>query len=178
VLLAFGTPTVLSPGERVYRARINPTDVWQPLEHDSPPEQIPGRLNSNGACVFYGSRDVETCLFEIRPSVFDLVENRIFLATFSPTKELKVLDFHNINEETAREVSGTDHWEHEALFYFLRRRLFAPKYDDYDITQDLGHYIKSLGYEGLVYTAAMSYFRNGEWTENIAFLVHPCATEG
>ncbi|TCB65874.1 RES family NAD+ phosphorylase [Acinetobacter sp. ANC 4178] len=48
-----------------------------------------GRMNAKGVSIFYGALHIETCIAEMRPSI----GSYLVLGTFSPKRELKILDF-------------------------------------------------------------------------------------
>ncbi len=88
----------LPKGSKLYRARICDSAARlnefyaNPLEKVGPPaadNARAGRMNVEGVAVFYGARDFETCLAEMRPAL----GGDTAVIELQNTKPLRVLDF-------------------------------------------------------------------------------------
>ncbi|WP_158543350.1 RES family NAD+ phosphorylase [Dyella psychrodurans] len=132
-------------------------------EFDSPPigKDTSGRYESPGFPIFYGADDVETCLHESRVTLSD----SIAVATFSPSKELKVLDL----DDGIDDSSASNPFDRVDIL--LRRLAYAGKHD-YDLCRELAAMIYAQGYDGFFFT---SYFGQAhkKRLRNIALFGHP-----
>ena len=96
----------LSSKDTFYRLRINPTKPSDIAEYDSPPVKFlgNGRLDSKELPIFYGSQNIEVCIHECKASI----EDEIYMATFNPTKNLKLLDLTELIDEDGSEFESID----------------------------------------------------------------------
>ncbi len=142
-LLGAGFAAELTPGVALFRARISPTSPLDEAQYDSPPadKAAPNRVAGPGLQVFCGALDIDTCLIEIRPSLDDLVHHKVFVATLSPCRRLRLLDF-TISHPESPEIGST-------LGAF-----FEPNRGSYHLTRMLSMLAKRHGYDGLVYPSA------------------------
>lgn len=134
-------------------------------EFDTPPTGVPtsGRYESPGLPVFYGADDVETCLHESRVALSDWIA----VATFAPTKPLKLLD---LSEDIDDSKASTPF---ERVDIFMRRLAFAGK-QDYDLCRELALRVHARGFDGFFFT---SYFAQAHTRRlrNIALFGYPAA---
>ena len=140
----------LLPNSRFYRLRINPLKSNDPKEYDSPPDGFigAGRLDSPGLPVLYGSQDLEVCIHECRATVDDL----LYFATLSPTRELKILDLTDLLKEEGTEFESLDMAIH---------MLFLAGGHSYDITRELAKYAQKNRIDGIAYPSYFSIVRTG-----------------
>ncbi|MCF6258485.1 MAG: RES family NAD+ phosphorylase [Gammaproteobacteria bacterium] len=140
----------LSEDEIFYRIRINPKRPHLEAEYDSPPIEYSGsgRLDSDCLSVFYGSQDLQVCIHECRVSA----EDEIFVATFQPVRNLKLLDLTAIMEEGCTEFESLDMAIH---------MLFLAGKHSYEISRDISRLAKSHGYDGVAYPSYFSLLRSG-----------------
>lgn len=150
ILNEYPTATLL-PEHLMFRVRINPDNPVNPAEYDTPPDTIKrdfGRFDSTDLPVLYGSFDIQTCVHECRTAVDD----SIYLATLSPTKNLTVLDLsHQLEERVS---------PHESLDLTIHNLFKAGKYS-YKITQELALAAKECGFDGIVFPSYFSSIRTG-----------------
>ena len=87
----------------IYRARVanSHNDLEKILKNPEkelcrPPSNLskPGRMNSHGVSIFYGSFEVETCISELRPPVGSYV----VIGEFKISEELRILDFDMLSK--------------------------------------------------------------------------------
>jgi RES domain len=138
--------------ERFYRIRINPRAPSSPAEFDSPPPEFcgVGRLDSQDFPVLYGSQDIQVCLHECRTTVDD----RPFVATLQPTRDLKLLDLTHILRE------GSSASEFESLDIAVHMLFLAGKYA-YPISREIARAAKEKGFDGIIYPSYYSLLRTG-----------------
>jgi len=138
---------VLSSDQLFYRLRVNPDIETDFAQYDSPPETVAvqGRLNADGVPIMYGSQDLEVCIHECRV----LVSDELYVATLTPTRDLRVLDLTKVlEEEHVTEFESLD-----IAIYFL----FAAGEHSYEIARDIAVAAKDAGFDGVLYP---SYFTN------------------
>jgi hypothetical protein len=152
----------------IYRIRVNPKRPLDPSEYDSPPAQFAtaNRLNHQGEQIFYGAPNVETCAFEVKPSLNEMVNEEMFVATFRLTRSIKLFDF--INYPFDADVASNP-----GEIYFFLKSLFFPADGDYRITQELACRIKASNLEGVLYPSAYSYIRDASGYPNVALFGTP-----
>ncbi|MGE4488675.1 MAG: RES family NAD+ phosphorylase, partial [Kiritimatiellales bacterium] len=89
----------------IYRARIanSPTETEQILKNPqkelgAPPALLAtaGRMNAHGISVFYGAKEIETCINEIRPPV----GSTVIVGKFTVLRSLNLLDFEVLTQIT------------------------------------------------------------------------------
>jgi RES domain len=142
---------LLSTEESFYRIRKAPRQPDDISEYDSPPFERAGtgRLDSQSFPVMYGSQDLPVCVHECRVTA----EDELFVATISPTRELKLLDLSALLlEEGVTEFDSLDMAVH---------MLFLAGKHSYDITRDIARAVHSAGYDGIVYPSYFSLLRTG-----------------
>ena len=93
----------LPVGTKLFRARICKSssmlqDILEdPFRHVGPPPKEhaqAGRMNPEGVNVFYGAREVDTCLAETRPAL----GSDVAIITLMTTKSIRVLDFSRLEQ--------------------------------------------------------------------------------
>lgn len=155
------TEKELNSQTKLYRIRINPKNPTNDSEFDTPPADFitEGRLNNKETPIFYCSEDLDTCVHEVKSTVYDM----LYLATFETTKPLKILslldyrnglDFDDMNNYIAY------------VSYLFRTDL------DYKMCQKLAMRAKEHGYDGIEY---YSFFSKviGDRKSNIALFDYP-----
>ena len=160
----------LPAGSPFYRSRICDSDglrkkmIEQPYKHVGPPPQgsaRAGRMNADGVSLFYGARELKTCLAELRPAL--RVETGTI--TVETTKPLRVLDFTRFeNAKKSLSYFQPDYKQQAARFAFLRQlgnlisRPVIPGHEaEYFITQAMTEYLAhehSNPFDGLFYPSA------------------------
>jgi len=145
----------LPEGSKLYRARTCESSSRlnefhaHPMKNVGPPppaQARAGRMNVEGVTVFYGGRDADTCLAEMRPAL----GGDTVVIELQTTKALRVLDFTRLQKSHGEGLSYFQpnfNSEVERLA-FLRRlhRLISqpvvPGHEsDYLITQTLAEYL-------------------------------------
>lgn len=134
-----------------YRVRLAPAKPDDEFEYDSPPDQFlgKGRIDSPTLPVLYGSPELDTCLHECRITV----EDDAFVATMSPTKELRLLNLAAL----LREVDVT---EFESLDMAVHMLFLAGK-NAYEIVREIALAASAAGFDGLIYPSYFSMVRLG-----------------
>lgn len=160
----FGLP----PGRLLYRVRLGPRTPWNASEYDAPPTDLAkaNRLNPEGVQVFYGALDVETCAFEMKPSLEEIVNEQMYVGTFRAARSLRLFDLLNSPDD----FDGPD--GPGALHSFLRS-LFFPASRDYRISQELAVRVAARGFDGILYPSAYSYIREASAYPNIVLFGAP-----
>ncbi len=149
-----------------YRARIQKDKKLIMGEMGMPPKELssPGRANPVGIPYLYLGSSNKNVVNEVRPQIGD----KVSVANFTLTKEVKIVDLRNPRKnlspfqmENSDEVSELR--EYIALIEDLNSELSKPVQAgkanvDYIPSQYLCEFVKSLGYEGIVYDSS---FGNG-----------------
>lgn len=143
----------LTPAETFYRLRVNPSSPELPSQYDSPPPEHAGkgRLDSKCRPMLYGSPDLEVCIHECRVSV----EDDVFVATLSPTRELRLLDLSVL----LKEKEGVTEFESLDLAVHM---LFLAGRHSYGLTRIIADAARSTGFDGVVYPSYFSLLRLGQ----------------
>ena len=141
---------ILSKKEIIYRLRRNPKNPSKFDEYDSPPSERLGgnRLDSVNLPIMYASQDLEICVHECRVTV----EDKLFLATLYPTRDLRLLDLSEIIDE--------DVTEFESLDIAVNMLFFTGKHS-YEITREIAFAAYQAGFDGLIYPSYFSLVRTG-----------------
>ena len=143
--------TCLRVAQSFYRIRTDPKRPEDFGEYDSPPlaQAGAGRLDAARFPVMYGSQDLQVCVHECRVAA----EDELYVATLSPTRDLKLLDLSALlQEEEATEFESLDMAVH---------MLFLAGKHSYDTARDIARAIHSAGYDGVVYSSYFSLLRTG-----------------
>ena len=145
-------PTVFVKSTQLFfRLRINPSTPKNPGEYDSPPcaSAGTGRFDTTDFPVMYGSPDLETCIHECRVTV----EDELYVATLSPTRNLKMLHLAVLlKEEKISEFESLDMAVH---------MLFLAGEHSYEITREIAQTVQSAGYDGIIYPSYFTLLRTG-----------------
>ena len=150
ILREYGSRT-LTPRDKFFRIRKNPTDPSQYNQYDSsPPEFSKGRLDTPASPALYASPNLQNCLHECRVSA----EDDLFVATLRPVRDLELLDVAALLDEP-QEVN-----EFESLDLAVNMLFLAGEHS-YPITRVLSLAARSAGFDGLVYPSYFSMLRNG-----------------
>ena len=97
----------------------------------------------------YGSPDLETCIHECRVTV----EDELYVATLSPTRNLKLLNLAVLlKEEKISEFKSLDMAVH---------MLFLAGKHSYEITREIAQTAQSAGYDGIIYPSYFTLLRTG-----------------
>lgn len=158
---------LLETKELLFRARIGPKQPYASEEYDSPPAElsVANRVTPPGERTLCAAIDIETCLFETRPAIDDIIHNGIFVASLRPAHELRLLDF-----TCQREGSLA------AAVEMTLKAFFQANQASYHLTQALSALTKRRGYDGLVYPSGMQCLnrKTGQWS-NVALFGAPVA---
>jgi hypothetical protein len=142
---------ILNENHPFYRIRLNPEIPHEPTQYDSPPLGCGGsnRFDGNGGAGLYASPDLELCIHECRATV----EDDLFVAKLTPTKDLRMLNLAAmVREEGVTEFTSLDLAVH---FLFL-----AGKHS-YDICGKIAKRIREAGFDGIIYPSYFSFIRTG-----------------
>lgn len=153
---------------KLYRLRINASDLLNPTSYDTPPKELKHthtRFDTPEIDIFYSSSDLETCLHETRVTVAD----EISLATFKTAKELKLL---NIADSFSEKKDITEFEMISILMY----KLCTTNEDEYEKCRLISEFIKQNEYDGFKF---LSYYTNvkDEPLDNIAVFGFPLQEE-
>ena len=141
---------ILCPGDVFYRVRTNIDEPSLLDKYDSPPLHLAGsgRLDSKDFPVMYTSQDLTTCVHECRITA----EDELFVATLSPTRDLKLLNLAELIDDDSTEFESLDMAVH---------MLFLAGEHSYGISREVAIAIKSAGFDGLYYPSYFSLLRTG-----------------
>jgi hypothetical protein len=158
---------LLETNELLFRTRIGPKQPYASEEYDSPPVElsVANRVAPRGERMLCAAVDIETCLFETRPAIDDIIHNRIFVASLRPTHKLRLLDFTCQREGPLA-----------AVVEMTLKAFFQANQASYHLTQALSVLTKRRGYDGLVYPSDMQCLnrKTGQWS-NVALFGAPVA---
>jgi RES domain-containing protein len=154
---------ILSSGTTYHRARVvhgtalGPSDLGAPPSHSA----TAGRANPAGIPYLYLANDEETCVYESRAKVADVIA----IGTFELTGPLRVVDLTQLKtpnvfltdgstEEIVRAIHAT------RTLRKLRSELSRPVSEndsslEYIPTQYICELAKDLGYAGVIYPSAL-----------------------
>lgn len=145
---------------RVSDEKLKSCDMGAP-----PPNDLvtPGRLNPEGISVLYLSDDKDVCIQEVRAAFQDCVN----LAQFHIKGKLKLVDLINFEEKAFNRSDEED--DRELLAYYLNRDILneiskefakpsnnSSKIMNYLPLQYISEFIKSKGYQGILYSSVMN----------------------
>jgi RES domain len=149
---------ILPEGDAIYRLRRNPEDPMNSAEYDSAPQEHLGkaRLDSPGLPVLYCSKDIEGCVHECRVTV----EDELFLATLTPTRDLKLLDLTQLLQENVTEFESLDLAVH---------MLFFAAEHSYELSREIAVAACKAGLDGILYPSYYSQVRSGEMPLETAY---------
>lgn len=150
-ILAEYPSTYLRVGQFFYRVRRDPGTPEDFNEYDSPPLALArtGRLDAADFPVMYASQDLQVCVHECRATA----EDELYVATLSPTRDLRLLDLSALlQEEKVTEFESLDMAVH---------MLFLAGKHSYEIARDIARAAHSVGYDGVVYPSYFSLLRSG-----------------
>lgn len=150
----------LKKGNSFFRARIEPTDSdFLPADMKKPPKNaVTGRANPKNISYFYLASNMDTALHEIRP--FD--QDKVVVAKFLAKKDFRVIDLRSISPFLF--IKDDDYLqlsEHISFLKVLSDELSKPihpndKEIEYLPTQYLCGFIKSKGWDGVLYRSAIA----------------------
>lgn len=138
----------IKKGTKLFRIRLNAKDIHLDSSFDSAPLNISkeGRLNSNCDSVFYGAFDIETCIHEVRTTVYD----EIILVTYEANEDIVLIDLEKM-EDT---IYDNPQW---GIIPFIEYEFYSPQYN---FTQLIAKRIKELGFKGIKYKSFYSKVRD------------------
>jgi hypothetical protein len=141
---------LIKSGEIFYRLRKEPQEPSKFYEYDSPPDEFcgTGRLDSKVLPILYGSQDFEICIHECRVTI----EDELYIATLSPTRDLKLLDLTELLNEENTEFESLDIAVH---------MLFLEGNHSYEISRDIALDVFDSGYDGIIYPSYFSLVKTG-----------------
>lgn len=140
----------LCEDEIFYRLRRDPQNPSDFAEYDSPPNEFlgKGRFDSPSLPVMYASQDLEICVHECRVTVDD----ELFFASLTPTRELTFLNLTEITEPHVNEFESLDMAIH---------MLFNAGSHSYEITRTIAHSASEMGLDGILYPSYFSSIQKG-----------------
>ncbi|WP_047534852.1 RES family NAD+ phosphorylase [Methylotenera sp. N17] len=146
----------LPVGTKFHRARIFTSHsilkdiASDPFQYVGPPPQEQaraGRMSPEGVVVFYGARDIDTALAELRPAI----GNEVAAISVKTTRRLRLLDFSRLEKAiTDKSLSYfqpnfTDELGKQKFLRHLHQLISQPvipgRETDYLITQTMGEYL-------------------------------------
>lgn len=133
----------LSIGTKVFRIRLNlrEREVNDPQQFDSPPADLAreyGRFDEPHLSIFYGGKNLDVCLHEIRLSNRD----EVTAATCELVRDLKLLDITGDDCDTGRNAF-------ENPLYFFNSLIFSNA--RHQECRFLARKIKEAGFDGFIY---------------------------
>lgn len=159
-----GYSYVLKKATKIYRARKGRFTKHDELE--APKKELllkGGRANPAGIAMFYAALTEETAISEVRP----YKGAEVTVATVSPIEDLMLVDLSHVKyikspfmyEDITHEVGSMN------LLYGLQETLSKPidpdkSEIDYVPSQYLTEYLKSLGYDGIVFKSSLGKANN------------------
>lgn len=140
----------LKPDELFYRVRLNIENFSESNEYDSAPIDYAGtgRLDSKKFPVMYASKDLAVCVHECRV----IAEDQLYVATLSPTCDLRLLDLSELIDDGETEFESLDMAVH---------MLFLAAKHSYEISRDIALAVHAAGFDGLMYPSYFSLLRTG-----------------
>ncbi|MBE7123673.1 RES family NAD+ phosphorylase [Bacillus cereus] len=177
------TVTTISTSTKLYRARIGYFDSTDALY--APPESKilrSGRANPIGIRVLYSAINVDTAIAEVRP----WKSSKITIASVTPTSELHLVDLTNIKSKIENILKSPFNFkqniykELDALYFLSSLDEVLSKPIDPNISeleyipsQYLTEFIKSLGYDGVIYSSSLGTGENYAFFETYKFNFDP-----
>jgi len=141
---------VINESHHFFRIRKNPIQPLEHHEYDSPPDEHleTYRLDSKSLPVLYGSPDIECCIHECRSTI----EDSIYIARMSPSKELRMLNLNAVIKEDTTEFESLD---------ISVQFVFAAGAHSYEISRDIALATYAAGYDGVIYPSYFSPMQTG-----------------
>lgn len=150
-------------GKIFYRGRISDKSGFARSEMGHPPhtKAKAGRANPAGISYLYVAESVDTTLYETRAGLYDYVS----IGEFTVQQELAVISLRETHLYDPIELADSDRLKDFVLnlpfLSTLENELSKPlrRSDnelDYLPTQYLSEFIKSLGYDGIVYRSSLN----------------------
>jgi hypothetical protein len=189
-----GSPVVVEAGpERkigsLFRARVFQSDdeklkraLMRPDQEVGPPPPhaaAAGRMNARGISVFYGAKDAETALAEIRPPV----GSRVIVGRFEIIHPIRLLDVEALRsvfiQGSIFDRSYIRKLERAKFLGSLSHRITSPVMPDdepfeYLVTQAIADYLATEArLDGLIYRSVQV----GHAAENVALFHHASVVE-
>lgn len=160
----------VSGGWKLFRGRIcdSPSTLKEvfsdPMKHIGPPpadRARAGRMNAEGVAVFYGAKDKDTCIAELRPA---LGSCSVVIAV-QTDRPLLLLDFTRLEKAHGRSLSYFQpdfdvEVEKRAFLRRLHTLISQPvvpgRESDYLITQTMAEYLAHVhrpGFDGILFSS-------------------------
>lgn len=148
----------LSQEDTFFRLRRNPKMPSNHIEYDSPPSPLVGRgrLDTAQLPALYCSQDLEVCLHECRVSV----EDELFVATLSPSRNVTLLDLTELIEEEVTEFDSLDMAVH---------MLFLAGEYSYEMSREIAAAAYQAKFDGIVYPSYFSHVFTGSMPFETAY---------
>lgn len=160
-VVAKANKKIINEGHLFYRARIEEDKKIYNIDvmGAPPPDKTKyGRMNPQGISYLYLSSDLETCVAEVRPSLTDTIS----VGVFKVKKQLKLVDVINpfIGSPFKYKNDFTLIYTAKGFLKSLGNTLMLPidprnSYLEYLPSQYVCEFIKSLGYDGLIYKSTV-----------------------
>ncbi|WP_158267500.1 RES family NAD+ phosphorylase [Adhaeribacter arboris] len=155
---------IVSKGRKFFRARISSKIGFSTSEMGHPPadKTKPGRANPLGISYLYLADQVTTTIYEARASLFDYVT----IGEFRLKEDIKVINLRGNFYDPITWADGEQQQELENILIHLpfisklESTLSKPRRRDdneldYLPTQYLSEYIKSIGYDGVMFQSSL-----------------------
>jgi len=163
---------VLPVGSKYYRARIFDshsllkeicTDPFQHIGPPPPEKSHSGRMNIEGVSVFYGAREIDTALAELRPAI----GNEVVVINVETTRSLRLLDLTRLDKARSSKLLSyfqpnfTEEVQKQKFLRRLHELISQPiipgREKDYLITQTMGEYLAYIHpqpFDGILFASA------------------------
>lgn len=156
--------TTVDPNDEFFRARIGEFEHNEDL--NAPPEDKilkSGRANPVGIRVLYSAIDIDTAIAEVRP----WKSATVTIASVKPTQSLKLVDLSKTSElrkKVTQSFFSVSNMQEQLdaldLLLCLDEALSKPVFPDvseleYIPSQYLTEFIKSLGYDGVIFRSSL-----------------------
>jgi hypothetical protein len=174
-------------GTTIFRARICKSSLMlddianDPYRHVGPPpgeHALAGRMNPEGVPVLYSSREIETCLAEMRPAL----GNDIAVITLKTTDPIRVLDFSRLERARSggaisffqpdfrEQLSKQDFLKH--IHKLISQHVVPGRESEYIITQTMAEYLAHVHpkpFDGILFKSTQH-----EKGENLVLFAKDC----
>lgn len=137
---------------------------FDPMKHVGPPpadQARSGRMNADGVAVFYGAKEKDTCIAELRPAL----GGSSVVITVRTSRPLRLLDFTRLEKSHGGSLSFfqpdfNDEVERRAFLRRLHALISRPvvpgREADYLITQTMAEYLAHVyrpGFDGILFSS-------------------------
>lgn len=150
-------------GKIFYRARISEKQGFSIKDMGNPPKHLTkaGRANPQGISYLYLANDVDTTIFETRAALFDFVS----IGEFRLNEDITLINLHETDLYDPMLLADKDMLKDFIILYpfvsRLEKEISKPNRRtdnelDYLPTQYLSEFIKSLGFDGVIYKSSVN----------------------